>query len=204
MMRRMKKMMKMYWKKMMKKFSLQFIIFYFLCLFLVNAQIVSEQAVQIKIQGVPSSEQQRINGIYPLTEEGYIRMWKIGDIKAEGLAFNELAERIEEAYREAQIYVQPNIQVLANSEAKLKTYLVTVGGRVGRPGPVSYYKGIKLYEAISAAGGVDVFGASHRIEVYRKKNDEAVIYNLNENSDKHAVLLPGDIIEVPEKNWLGR
>ena len=179
------------------------LIFLFLFSFLSGAEIVSGQAIQLNIQGVPSSEQQRINGIYPIAEDGNIRMWKIGEIQAVGLKFNDLSKKIEKSYQDLEIYSSPNIQILSNSDAKIKTYMITVGGRVRKPGPISYYKGIKLYEAIAGAGGIDPYGASHRIELYRKE-EETRKFDLDDSKHKHEVLLPGDILEVPEKNWLGR
>ncbi len=60
----------------------------------VQAQIEAGGAIQISIQGVPTGEQARINGGYPVSEKGYITMWKIGSIKVVGVEPDVLARKI--------------------------------------------------------------------------------------------------------------
>lgn len=164
-------------------------------------QIESGSAIQISILGVPVAEQGRINATYPVSESGTIRMWEIGTIRAAGLQPDELARRIEAAYREAEIYTSPTIQILADSSDTLTQQLVTVGGKVRSPGPKPFTRNMTIYDAVMAAGGPTEFGALNRVRLYR--NGKAYTYDLNKGNHKLLKVYPRDTIDVPQKNWLG-
>jgi protein involved in polysaccharide export with SLBB domain len=164
--------------------------------------IEAGQAIQITIQGVPISEQGRVNGTYSVSDAGYVRLWGINNIKAAGVDSNVLAQSIETAYKRAEIYTNPNVQVLANSSDKLIEQLLTVGGRVRAPGPKPFQKGMTLFQAVMASGGPTEFGAINRVKLYR--NGKVYIYDLTKGEHKLLKVYPNDTIDVPEKNWLGR
>lgn len=164
-------------------------------------QIEPGSAIEITIQGVPPTEQSRINATYPVSEKGYITMWQIGTIKASGLQTDALARKIEAAYRQAEIYTSPTIQILADSSDKLTQQQVTVGGKVRAPGPKPYVRNMTLYDAVMAAGGPTEFGAINRVKLYR--NGKAYTYNLKQGQHKLLKVYPRDTIDVPEKNIWG-
>ena len=63
-------------------------------------------------------------------------------LKASGVSSSKLARKIEDAYREAEIYTNPRINVISNKDEeaqKIDAQIVTVGGFVSRPGPVPVY-----------------------------------------------------------------
>ncbi len=167
-----------------------------------RAQIEPGSAIQVTIQGVPPAEQSRINAVYPVSEGGYITMWQIGPVKAAGVETDVLARRIEAAYRHAQIYTAPTIQILADSSDKLTTQLLTVGGKVRSPGPKPYTRGMTLFDAVMAAGGPTEFGAINRVKLYR--NDRVYTYDLTKGEHKLLKVYPKDTIDVPQKNWIGK
>lgn len=79
---------------------------------------------------------------------------------------------------------------------------VIVGGQVRAPGPVRFEKKLTLFAAIQAARGVTEFGAPKRVKVLR--NGKATTYDMTDDKQKLTPLEQGDIIEVPQKNILGR
>ena len=164
-------------------------------------QIQSGTAIQISIQGVPVSEQGRINATYPVSKSGYITMWHVGQIKASGLTSTQLARKIEAAYRNAEIYTSPTIQILSDSTQNITQQIVTVGGKVRAPGPKPFSRGMTLYDAVMAAGPTE-FGAINRVKLYR--NGKAYIYDLTKGSHKLLKLYPRDTIDIPQKNWIGQ
>ena len=166
-----------------------------------RAQIEAGGAIQISIQGVPSGEQARINGGYPVSEKGFITMWKIGSIKVTGVEPDVLARKIEEAYRVAEIYTSPVIQIVADSSDNLTVQVVTIGGKVRTPGPKPYRRGMTLYQAIMSAGGPTEFGAINRVSLYR--NGKRYIYDLNKGSHKLLKVFPKDTIDIPQKGIFG-
>ena len=177
---------------------------FFINLWLFNGTINSAAAqalekdstVEISIRGVPQGEQAQINGIYTISNEGFITMPFIGSIRAAGISKNALEKNIARAYQNAQIYNSPTIVVIYDSVDKAgKQQIVNVGGFVARAGPVQYRNGMTLYEVIIAAGGRNTFG-SRKIKLYR--GNQVQEYNLSNDKHKMIKVYPGDTVEVPQ------
>jgi protein involved in polysaccharide export with SLBB domain len=166
------------------------------------SSIVAGQVIQIRILGVPPGEQARINAEYPVSDSGYVSMWPELRVKAAGMSTDSLARKIEQLYREAQIYTSPTIQIVSDSSDKLVEQLVTVGGKVRMPGPKPYQRDMTLFSAVMAAGGPTEFGAANRIELFR--NTRKYIYDLSKGDHKLLKVFPNDVINVPDKNVFGR
>lgn len=166
-----------------------------------NAQIKSETAIQITIQGVPQDEQARINGTYPVSANGNINMPFIGEVRAAGLMPMALSKSLEAAYRAKQIYTDPTINVLADSRDTLTERRVVVGGYVRRPGPVPLVNGMTIWQAIQAAGGENEFGSIKRV-ILRRDGKQRVL-DLRQAQFKEIVLAENDSIEVPQKTPFG-
>ena len=164
--------------------------------------IQSGRAIQITIQGVPPTEAARINGTYPVSDGGYVRLWSIGNIRAAGVDSAALGQKIEAAYRSAQIYTNPTIKVLADSSDRLVEQMLTVGGKVRVPGAKPFTSGMTLFQAVMAAGGPTEFGAMNRVKLYR--NGRVYTYDLGKGEHKLLKVYANDTIDVPQKNWAGR
>ncbi|MBB5350361.1 polysaccharide export outer membrane protein [Haloferula luteola] len=180
-----------------------------LCLFVafghqLQAQttIQAGRAIEIRIVGVPPEEAARVNNTYPVSEGGYVRMPYIGNVRAAGLRPEALAQSIEASYRAAKIYTSPTIQVISSSDETLTELMLTVGGYVRKAGPVKYFRGLTLYNAVQAAGGANEFGSMHRVRLLR--DGKVKEYDLTEIASKTVAVEPNDTIEVPQKNIFGR
>ena len=90
----------------------------------------------------------------------------------------------------------------AKKEVRVVEEVVTVGGHVRRPGPVKYTKGDTLYAVIQAAGGATEFGAMNRVKVIRSGKTTA--YDLRKDKLKLTVVQADDVIEIPQKNIIGK
>ena len=167
-----------------------------------QSTISAGRAIEIRIQGVPTEEMSRVNNTYPVSDGGYIRMPFIGNIRAAGKRPDSLAQSIEAAYKSAQIYTNPTVQVLASSDETLAEHVVTVGGYVQRPGPVKYVRGLTLYNAVQSGGGATPFGSMHRVRLIR--NGRLREYDLFKTEAKGVLVEPSDTIEIPQKNIFGR
>jgi len=160
------------------------------------------RAIQISIKGVGSEEASKFNGTYPVSESGLISLPNLdAPIRAGGLSGAQLARSIEAAYRSAQIYKAPSIQVITNSEDTVEEFSITIGGQVRTPGPRKFTQGMTLYQAVSAGGGATEFGSMFRVSLIR--NGKATTYDLTKNENKSIQVQPNDTIEVPQKNLLG-
>lgn len=164
-------------------------------------KVKRNSVIEIAVLGVPPGEQSRINQIYPVDGKGNIRMWEIGTIRAEGLSTTALAQKIEASYKSAQIYTSPTILVKTNSEGEKVNELVTLAGKVNRPGPIQWVRGMTLAQAIASAGGPNTFGTTKRVSIYR----DGVKYELSPlTDDKHKLekVYPNDTIEIDQvKAW---
>jgi len=171
------------------------------------AQSISPKTkLVIAIKGVPVEEQGQVNGQYVVSDSGYVRLpYLEKGLKASGISSDQLAQKIEAAYRTAQIYNNPRITVISNKDEeaqKIDAKLVHVGGFVKRPGPIQYVRGMTLFQALSAAGGEDTFGSIKRVELHR--GGKRSVYDLKNNDrDMRVLVYPGDSINVPQKTAFG-
>lgn len=80
--------------------------------------------------------------------------------------------------------------------------IVSVGGQVCAPGPVAYRKKMTVFSAVLAARGANEFGAMRRVKVIRE--GKTTVYDLTDDKQKSVELKPDDVVEVPQKNWIGK
>lgn len=173
-----------------------------LALFCVSLPVVGQiqpgHAVTITVNGVPAEEKGRVDGIYPVGENGTINMPFIGAVSAAGLRPEALASSLQARYKSAQIYRDPTFQVIATGAGgAVVEEVVHVGGQVTHTGPVKYTRGLTLYQAIQAAGGPTPFGSMKRVKLLRAGKQRQ--YDLTQLQFMQIPLEPNDTIEVPQK-----
>ena len=171
-----------------------------------SPEISPNTTLSIKIYGVTNIEQSKFDGSYTVDSSGFIYLPLLKDgLKASGFSSSKLARKIEDAYRGAEIYVNPRINVISNKDEeaqKIDAQIVTVGGFVAGPGPIPYTRGMTLFEAVTAAGGASTFGSDKRVELHRGGVKKG-IYNIRLAKDMKTPVYPGDTIKVPQKTFLG-
>lgn len=160
-------------------------------------KVMKNSVIEIAVLGVPPGEQSRINQIYPVDGNGNIRMWEIGTVRAAGLSTTALAKKIESSYKAAEIYTSPTILIKTNSESEKVNELVTLAGKVNRPGPIQWIRGMTLAQAIASAGGPNTFGTTKRVSIYRdgKKYELSPLTN---DTHKLEKVYPNDTIEIDQ------
>ena len=163
----------------------------------VFAQIQAGKAIQITISGVPPEEKGRIDGMYPVSEAGFINMPFIDSVRASGLRNEDLAASLQARYKSAGIYTNPTIQVISSSINKIDEQLVYLGGQVRGPGPKAFTQGLTLYQAVQAAGGPTEFGSMKRVKLFR--SGRQTLYDLTKAQFMNVPVQPNDTIEVPQK-----
>ena len=100
-----------------------------------------------------------------VNEEGYIQLYKIGFIKAAGLTKKQLADSL------AQRYVALNLLKNPYVEIRFLNYKVTLVGEVNKPGTYNFpTEKINIFEAISLAGDITVYGKRSNVKVVREVN----------------------------------
>lgn len=167
------------------------------------SQIEAGNSVQISIMGVPGEEKSKIDAIYPVSESGTVNLPFIGHVRAAGLRPEVLAATIQNAYRSAQIYNNPTIQVISTTEgAGVRAQVIHAGGQVRRTGPIPFQKNLTIYQAVQAAGGATEFGSLKRVKLYREGKMQ--ILDLTNPQSMRIPMQPDDTLEVPQKNWIGQ
>lgn len=79
---------------------------------------------------------------------------------------------------------------------------VVVGGQVHNPSPFMIARPITLEKGIALAGGATEFGALNRIRVFRQAETQDL--DMNNAEHQNFLLQPNDVVEVPQKRFIGR
>jgi polysaccharide export outer membrane protein len=122
-----------------------------------------------------------------------------GKVNVRGLTLTEAAKRLEAAFKDSQILVQPQVNV---DVVQYAGQYVTVLGEVGSPGRVPLIAPTKLGEILAQAGGVTPLAGS-RIKIRHAADDtapdEEVPYSRGQSNRETASILvrPGDSVLVP-------
>jgi polysaccharide export outer membrane protein len=182
-----------------------------LCLLLPGAALAQEtvlqkgQSVILRISGVPADEISLVSQKYGIGDDGTIRLpyLKVA-ISAAGLKPSALARKVEAAYRSAEIYTQPTVQIDSSGAAGGGSErFLSVMGEIKAPRSVSYSPGMTLLDAIAQCGGFTDFADRKKVKLTR---GSTVTYHRLSTSDpkENAKLQPNDIITVsPTKGIFG-
>jgi len=169
---------------------------------LAQSLIKPGRAIQVSIKGVPPDEQGKIDGMYPVSESGMINMPHIGQMRAAGMRAEDLAASIQSTYRSREIYRNPTIQVFGTQDQAIDRQVVHLGGQIRKTGPIDYTQGLTLWQAVQAAGGSTEFGSMKRVKLIRGASTKT--FDLTQPQFMRVPLEPNDVIDVPQKNWIGQ
>lgn len=109
--------------------------------------------------------------------DGMISMPLIGDVRANGLTAEQLANRISEKLREFK--ENPSVSV---SVKEVNSYNVYVLGEVAKPGKYQLKSYTTILQSIAMAGGFTPFASKNRMHVLR------ISHNGKENT--HEIRIP--------------
>jgi protein involved in polysaccharide export with SLBB domain len=165
------------------------------------AQIVAGRGIQVSIQGVPSEEKGRIDGLYSVSASGTIQMPLLNrELNIGGMTPTQAAAKIQAAYKDAEIYSTATFQILTSASDSVRTDVVTISSNVRAPGPKPYTPGMTLLQALAAGGGATEFGDLRKVVLIR--GSKSKVYNLNNENDRSVQVQPNDTIDVPERSWI--
>ncbi|MFT4548087.1 MAG: protein involved in polysaccharide export with SLBB domain [Pseudoalteromonas tetraodonis] len=164
----------------------------------------SGQSFGLRISGVPGDEVALVSAMYGISDAGTIKLpYLKSAITAAGLKPSDLARKIEAAYRTAQIYTQPTIQVDSNTATTKESRFLSVVGEVKAPRSVNYAPGLTLLDAIAQCGGFTDFADEKKIKVTRA--GKVTYHNLSKSAATENVKLqPNDIVTVKPGGGLFR
>lgn len=133
-----------------------------------------------------------LSGEFELDGSGRISLPLIKEVQAAGLTVPELEDTIT-AKLSPDYLLNPKVSVEVLNYRPI--YII---GEVKNPGRYSYVSGMTILTAVALAGGY----------TYRAKTTKAFITHAQhirknkKTATQDAEVLPGDVIEIPEKYWL--
>ena len=141
----------------------------------------------------------------PVRPDGQISMPLVENMVAAGKTPSQLARDLEQKLAE---YVRsPTVNVIVTTP--LSTFSqVNVIGQVASPKQLPYHEGMKVMDAILAAGGLAQFAAGNRAKIVRteggkEKEIRVRIDDLFNKGDlsQNLALKPGDVLVVPQSRF---
>jgi protein involved in polysaccharide export with SLBB domain len=155
-------------------------LFTFLILTAMGLSIASAQeptlksgmSILLKITGVPAKDQQDLNAAYSISDSGTIRLQYIGTVSASGLKPSQLSAAIESAYRSAEIYTKPTVNVSINGGDIMSASYVTVMGEVKAERQVAITTNMTVLSAIAQCGGFTDFADKRKVRLVRNGKEQ--------------------------------
>ena len=136
---------------------------------------------------------------YRVDPAGELTLPLCGKVRVQGLTAAEVAKLLERTLHDAQVLMQPQVNVDVQQYAG---HYVTVLGEVGSPGRVTVIAPTKLSDVLAQAGGLTAI-AGTRIKIRRGADDsgpeEDAPYSRSESNQQAGSILvrPGDTVIVP-------
>lgn len=137
--------------------------------------------------------------------DGKISLPLVGDITAQGVSADKLAENITSSL---ETYLRsPQVNVIVTSAGSVDYLLrVRVTGAVNNPLSLPHKDGMTVLDLVLEAGGPTQYASSNKAKLYRKVKGEVKVYpiKLNDILNKgrlttNYTLAPSDIVTVPER-----
>ncbi len=132
-----------------------------------------------------------LSGEFEVKGSGHVSLPLIREVQAEGLTLREFEQAVINSLT-PDFLVNPRVSVDVLNYRPF--YII---GEVKRPGSYPYVNGMTVVNAIALAGGYTYRARENEVLITRTREDA----NKQEPADHQTVVLPGDVIEVPERFW---
>lgn len=131
--------------------------------------------------------------------DGFISFPLVGNVLAEGKTVKQLKTEMEEKL----VRYVPDI-VLSLEVRQANSMIIYVIGRVNKAGRIDLNANINVLQALSTAGGLNVFAKRNKIKIFREENGKTLIFPFEydkvvkgENLEQNIRLKKGDVVVVP-------
>jgi len=132
--------------------------------------------------------------------DGKITMPLIKEVSVSGLTERQAEAVISKAM--GKFVTDPIVTVVVTLPTSKKVYLV---GQVRKEGPLPYTYGMTVMQALSEAGGLNIYAKKTKIYILRTENGREYRFEFNykevvrgERMEQNIVLLPGDTVIIPQ------
>ena len=155
-------------------------------------------SIVIKISGVPAEEIAVVSTTYDISDNGTVNLPYIGQVRAAGMRPSALQQSIQGAYRSAEIFTHPTIQVAPNRGEGANTQVIFVSGEVRTPSRITLSPGMTVSGSITAAGGFTDFASPRRVKLIRGGRSMELDCRQADSPGSLMSVQPGDTIVVPQ------
>jgi polysaccharide export outer membrane protein len=129
-----------------------------------------------------------LSGVFQVADTGAISMSLIGTVEASGLTLREFERHITDMFKDGYL-IDPSVTV---EVVKFRPFYIL--GEVNRPGSYPYVSGMTVLNGVALAGGFSSRAKKKGIFITRGDREKKEL-----SATLESVILPGDIIEVPER-----
>jgi protein involved in polysaccharide export with SLBB domain len=130
-----------------------------------------------------------LSGEYDIDGSGIVPLPLVGNLKIGGLTVSEAEKKIVDAYKPDYV-LNPRVSVQVMN---YRPFYIT--GQVAEPGSYPYVNGITVLEAVVIAGGFTKRAKESSMHIIRGTDPTRT----KEDATPETVVLPGDVIEVPQR-----
>jgi polysaccharide export outer membrane protein len=130
-----------------------------------------------------------LSGQFEIDGEGYFAMPLVGEVLSAGMTSRELENEIESRLQGGGYLVSPQVSIEVLNYRPF--YII---GEVNNPGSYQYVNGMTVINAVALAGGFSYRADQGDIVISRGGSEGPQLEARPDTS-----VLPGDIIEVPER-----
>ncbi len=139
-----------------------------------------------------------------VTEEGYITLPIVGEIRVGGMTLSEIEATVIDAYYPKYVVNRPMVVCEVEKYQRENERVFTVMGLVRNPNAFQYPPDVQynLMEALAYAGGLDMTADPHYVKVYRQDESGEIVsatFSIDSKKilDAYAIAIkPGDLVYV--------
>lgn len=130
-----------------------------------------------------------LSGEFAVDGGGFVALPLVGNVKAGGLALQAFEQNIIKALKPDYL---KNPRVSADVLNYRPFYII---GEVNKPGSYPFVNGMSVVNAVALAGGYTYRARENRLLIIRATDKKRA----KQAADHDTAVLPGDVIEVPER-----
>lgn len=155
----------------------------------------ADDVIEIRVVG-----EAEMSGEYRVGPDGHIQFPYAGNLRIAGLQVEEVHDLLTNRLREEYLR-NPQVAIHVKDWNSRR---LSVLGEVNKPGPVAFFTGMTLVDAIAAAGGFTKTAAANSVTLRREtmhnvKSETHRVADISAGRARNVAVLPGDLIIVEER-----
>lgn len=163
-----------------------------------NYRIAEEDVLRMDVWGEPQLSNQQMQ----VTPDGNINVAFLGEMQAVGLTQTELTKQIAKKLQDAQILINPKIQITIIT---LHQPTARVLGEVQRPGSFTFKDGDTILDLVAQAGSYTQNAMLEKATLTRKNSKNPISINLRDmfhgDLSMNMPIAKGDSIYIPPEDY---